>query len=51
MDIDRIFIGSIEKEFLSLEVKSSMQPINLALLGPFLLYMQLGEAGRQAWKQ
>ena len=32
------------------EVKSSMKPMNLALLGPFLLYMQLGEAGRQAWE-
>lgn len=49
MDIDRVFIGAIE-EFSSLEVKSSMKPMNLALLGPFLLYMQLGEAGRQAWE-
>lgn len=50
MDIDRITIGATEKEFSSLEVKRSMKPMNLALLGPFLLYMQLGEAGRQAWE-
>ena len=50
MDIDRISIGGTEKKFLSLEVKRSMKPMNLALLGPFLLYIQLGEAERQAWE-
>lgn len=50
MDIDRLSVGATEKEFSSLEVKRSMKPVNLALLGPFLLYMQLGEAGRQAWE-
>lgn len=36
MGIARTFIGSIRKKFPSFEIKTSIKPMSLALLGPFL---------------
>lgn len=46
MGAARTFIGSIRKALSSFEIKSSIKPVSLGLLGLFLLLHETGGKGK-----